>query len=221
MSFSALDSALTGPLFATAEMRAVFSDRARIGAMLRVEAALARAEARFDLAPEGLAAAIEAIAPASLDLEKLGAETAARRRAGDPVRRRPSRHGCRRTLSRRSTRARRRRTCSTARSCSRCATRSPSSRPTFAPRIPAACSARPRASGDALRRAHLWPACRADHLRLQGRGVADRPRRRRRAAARACGLACSWRRSAGRWAPSPASARKGRRWPAPSPRISA
>ena len=43
MSFSALDSALTGPLFATAEMRAVFSDRARIGAMLRVEAALARA----------------------------------------------------------------------------------------------------------------------------------------------------------------------------------
>jgi 3-carboxy-cis,cis-muconate cycloisomerase len=82
MSFSALDSALTGPLFATAEMRAVFSDRARIGAMLRVEAALARAEARFDLAPEGLAAAIEAIAPASLDLEKLGAETAL---AGVPV----------------------------------------------------------------------------------------------------------------------------------------
>jgi 3-carboxy-cis,cis-muconate cycloisomerase len=82
MSFSALDSALTGPLFATAEMRAVFSDGARIGAMLRVEAALARAEARFDLAPEGLAAAIEAIAPGSLDPEKLGAETAV---AGVPV----------------------------------------------------------------------------------------------------------------------------------------
>src|SRR5215207_5157463 len=82
MSFSALDSALTGPLFATAEMRAVFSDRARLGAMLRVEAALARAEAGFDLAPEGWAAAIEAIAPGSLDLEKLGAETAV---AGVPV----------------------------------------------------------------------------------------------------------------------------------------
>ena len=82
MSFSALDSALTGPLFATAEMRAVFSDRARLAAMLRVEAALARAEARFGLAPEGLAAAIEAIAPASLDLAKLGAETAL---AGVPV----------------------------------------------------------------------------------------------------------------------------------------
>src|SRR3954464_12792334 len=82
MSFSALDSALTGPLFATTEMRAVFSDRARIGAMLRVEAALARAEARFGLAPEGLAAAIEAIAPEILDLEKLGAETAV---AGVPV----------------------------------------------------------------------------------------------------------------------------------------
>jgi len=82
MSFSALDSGLTGPLFATAEMRAVFSDRARIGAMLHVEAVLARAEARFHLAPEGLAAAIEAIAPESLDLEKLGAETAI---AGVPV----------------------------------------------------------------------------------------------------------------------------------------
>ena len=82
MSFSALDSGLTGPLFATAEMRAVFSDRARLGAMLRVEAALARAAARFGLAPEGLAAAIEAIAAGSLDLEQLGAETAV---AGVPV----------------------------------------------------------------------------------------------------------------------------------------
>ena len=82
MTFSALDSALTGPLFATEEMRAVFSDRARLSAMLRVEAALARAEARFGLAPEGLAAALEAIAPEALDLGRLGAETEL---AGVPV----------------------------------------------------------------------------------------------------------------------------------------
>ena len=45
MTFSALDSALVGPLFATEEMRACFSDEARLRAMLATEAALARAEA--------------------------------------------------------------------------------------------------------------------------------------------------------------------------------
>jgi 3-carboxy-cis,cis-muconate cycloisomerase len=76
MTFSALDSELTGPLFATAEMRAVFADRARLAAMLRVEAALARAEARLGLAPDGLAAAIEAVSADDLDLPDLGATTA-------------------------------------------------------------------------------------------------------------------------------------------------
>ncbi|WP_406855809.1 3-carboxy-cis,cis-muconate cycloisomerase [Alsobacter sp. KACC 23698] len=76
MTFSALDSALTGPLFATERMRAIFSDEARLAAMLQAEAALARAEARFGLAPEELAAAIAAVDPASLDLEALGRETA-------------------------------------------------------------------------------------------------------------------------------------------------
>ncbi|GGH06402.1 3-carboxy-cis,cis-muconate cycloisomerase [Alsobacter metallidurans] len=76
MTFSALDSALTGPLFATERMRAIFSDEARVAAMLRAEAALARAEARFGLAPEALAAAIEAIEPGSLDLRQLGVDTA-------------------------------------------------------------------------------------------------------------------------------------------------
>jgi 3-carboxy-cis,cis-muconate cycloisomerase len=76
VTFSALDSGLTGPLFATEAMRAVFSDRARLAAMLRAEAALARAEARLGLAPEALAAAIEAILPESLDLEKIGREAA-------------------------------------------------------------------------------------------------------------------------------------------------
>jgi 3-carboxy-cis,cis-muconate cycloisomerase len=82
VTFSALDSELTGPLFATEGMRAAFSDRARLGAMLRVEAALARAEARFALAPDALADALERIAPDDFDLESLGAEAAL---AGVPV----------------------------------------------------------------------------------------------------------------------------------------
>jgi 3-carboxy-cis,cis-muconate cycloisomerase len=77
MSFSALDSAITGPLFATPAMAAVFSDRSRIAAMLRMEAALARAQGLGELG-----AAIDAIAPDDLDMEALGRETAI---AGVPV----------------------------------------------------------------------------------------------------------------------------------------
>jgi 3-carboxy-cis,cis-muconate cycloisomerase len=82
MTFSALDSALLGPLFTTAAMRAVFSDEARVAAMLEVEAALARAEARFGLAPEGLATAISEIDPGSLDIAAMGESTAL---AGVPI----------------------------------------------------------------------------------------------------------------------------------------
>lgn len=76
MTFSALDSELLGPLFATGAMRACFSDEARLGSMLAAEAALARAEARFGLVPDTLAAAIEAIPPDSLDPAALGRQTA-------------------------------------------------------------------------------------------------------------------------------------------------
>jgi 3-carboxy-cis,cis-muconate cycloisomerase len=76
MTFSALDSALTGPLFATREMRDVFSDAARITAMLRVEAALARAEAKAGLVPKGLATAIARITAADFDVTEIGARTA-------------------------------------------------------------------------------------------------------------------------------------------------
>ena len=75
MTFSALDSALVGPLFAAAPMRAVFSDTARLAAMLRSEAALARAQARLGFVPEALGAALEAIRPQDLDLAALGAAT--------------------------------------------------------------------------------------------------------------------------------------------------
>ena len=75
MTFSPVDSALLGPLFATDAMRAVFSDRARIAAMLRMEAALARAEARLGLVPDALAPAIAAIGPDAFDLPEIGDQT--------------------------------------------------------------------------------------------------------------------------------------------------
>lgn len=77
MTFSALDSALTGSLFASDAMRAIFSDRARIAAMLRVEAALAAAEGAESLVPKGLAAAIRKLGPDDFNLAALGAATAA------------------------------------------------------------------------------------------------------------------------------------------------
>ncbi len=76
MTFSALDSELTGPLFASDAMRTVFSDRGRVGAMLKVEAALARAEAESGLVPKGLAPAIARIAADDFNLVSLGGKTA-------------------------------------------------------------------------------------------------------------------------------------------------
>ena len=82
MTFAAIDSALLGPLFATDAMRAVFSDRARIAAMLRAEAELARAEAKAGIVGRSLAPAIEKITPEDLDLATLGREIAV---SGIPV----------------------------------------------------------------------------------------------------------------------------------------
>ena len=82
MTFAPLDSALLGPLFTTAEMAAVFSDAAKISAMLACEAALARAQAKFGIVPELLAPAIAAIPPGAFDLPALGQATAL---AGVPV----------------------------------------------------------------------------------------------------------------------------------------
>jgi 3-carboxy-cis,cis-muconate cycloisomerase len=76
VTFSALDSELLGPLFATDAMRGVFSDRARVANMLQAETALARAQARLGLAPKELASAIEAISPDDLELVALGKQTA-------------------------------------------------------------------------------------------------------------------------------------------------
>jgi 3-carboxy-cis,cis-muconate cycloisomerase len=82
MSFSPLDSALTGPLFVTPAMRTVFTDEARLTAMLAFETALARAQAEAGIANVALPEALAAITPADFDLPALGAETAL---AGVPV----------------------------------------------------------------------------------------------------------------------------------------
>ena len=76
MAFSALDSKVTGPLFTPDAMASVFSDEARLAAMLRVEWALAEAQQRHGVIPQGLAAALAAIKPAHFDLAALGQATA-------------------------------------------------------------------------------------------------------------------------------------------------
>jgi 3-carboxy-cis,cis-muconate cycloisomerase len=76
MTFSALDSQLTSRLFASEGMAGVFSDQARLAAMLRVEAALARAQASLGIVPEELPTAIAALDPADLDADMLGRQTA-------------------------------------------------------------------------------------------------------------------------------------------------
>jgi len=66
-------SPLTAPLFATAAMRTLHSDRAIIARMLKVEAALARAEAAAGIIPPHAAAAIKsACNPARFDPVALG-----------------------------------------------------------------------------------------------------------------------------------------------------
>jgi 3-carboxy-cis,cis-muconate cycloisomerase len=82
MTFSALDSSILGPLFATRAMRTAFSDETRLASFLRAEQALARAEADFGAAPGELALAIAALKPADFDLEALGRGTAL---AGTPI----------------------------------------------------------------------------------------------------------------------------------------
>ena len=52
MTATALDSVIFRDIFSTAEMRRVFSDEARTGYYLEIEAALARAQARLGIIPQ-------------------------------------------------------------------------------------------------------------------------------------------------------------------------
>lgn len=83
MTIGAGDSALLGPLFARPELKDIFSDTARLRAMLAVEAALAKAEARAGVIPEDAAREIARNCRTdAFDLDALGAAAA---RAGNPV----------------------------------------------------------------------------------------------------------------------------------------
>lgn len=78
MTVSPFDSAFLGPLVSDPEIAAFFTDAARLKAMLRVEAALARAEGRTGTIPAEAAARISEIALTfTPDPVSLGAGTAA------------------------------------------------------------------------------------------------------------------------------------------------
>ena len=83
MTLNPADSAIFGGLYGTDEIRALFDDRRRLGFMLQVEVALARAQAALGIIPAEAAEAIAAAAdPDALDLAQIRAET---EKAGQPV----------------------------------------------------------------------------------------------------------------------------------------
>ena len=76
MSFSALDSTLSGPLFVPLSIAEIWSDQSRLASMLKVEWALAMAQTKNGLCPPGVAEALAAINPMDFDLLALGQSTA-------------------------------------------------------------------------------------------------------------------------------------------------
>ncbi|MFC5219843.1 class-II fumarase/aspartase family protein [Streptomyces coerulescens] len=75
-SSTVFDSLLFRDMFGTAEMRAVFSDETYLETVVRVEVALARAQARVGIIPRSAADAIAACCdPARLDRERLRRDT--------------------------------------------------------------------------------------------------------------------------------------------------
>lgn len=79
----ALDSEIFGPLFSDEEVAGLFDDQAFLGAMLEVEGALARVEARLDIIPTSAGERISEICrTAVLDPQHIGQGT---RRDGVPV----------------------------------------------------------------------------------------------------------------------------------------
>jgi 3-carboxy-cis,cis-muconate cycloisomerase len=83
MTATALDSAIFRDIFSTAEMRHVFSDEARTGYYLEIEAALARAQARLGIIPEKAAQEIvRQCKIGNIDLARLKQQT---ERIGYPI----------------------------------------------------------------------------------------------------------------------------------------
>lgn len=79
---TALDSAIFGPLFQDEELARLFEDRAYVRALVEVEAALARVEARLGVIP---AAAAERIAAVRADEIDIGALARGAARDGFPI----------------------------------------------------------------------------------------------------------------------------------------
>ncbi len=80
---TALDSKIFGPLFGDSEINELLSDEAYVRALVEVETALARAEARVGVIPQAAAEQISKAAdPNKIDLGSLGKETV---RSGFPI----------------------------------------------------------------------------------------------------------------------------------------
>src|ERR1700751_4067072 len=83
MTATALGSAIFRDIFSTPQMRQVFSDEARTGYYLEIEAALARAQARLGIIPQEAAREIErACRIENIDLARLKQQT---ERIGYPI----------------------------------------------------------------------------------------------------------------------------------------
>src|SRR4030081_1562535 len=83
MTATALDSVIFRDIFSTAEMRQVFSDEARVGYYLEIEAALARVQARLGVIPEKAAQEIvRQCRTENIDLARLKQQT---ERIGYPI----------------------------------------------------------------------------------------------------------------------------------------
>jgi 3-carboxy-cis,cis-muconate cycloisomerase len=78
----ALDSAIFSPLFSDAEISALLTDEAFVGALVEVEAALARAQARVGVIPAATAEQISRVKAADIDIAVLTKETI---RSGFPI----------------------------------------------------------------------------------------------------------------------------------------
>jgi 3-carboxy-cis,cis-muconate cycloisomerase len=77
-----LDSAIFSPLFSDAEISALLTDEAFVGALVEVEAALARAQARVGVIPAATAEQISRVKAADIDITVLTKETI---RSGFPI----------------------------------------------------------------------------------------------------------------------------------------
>ncbi len=83
MPATALDSAIFRDIFSTPEMRQVFSDEARTGYYLEIEAALARAQAKFGIIPENaMREIVDKCRIENIDLTRLKQQT---ERIGYPI----------------------------------------------------------------------------------------------------------------------------------------